>query len=303
MKKDLTLLILAAGMGSRYGSLKQMDGVGPNNEAIIDYSIFDAIRAGFTRAVFVIRHSFEKDFREVFNAERFGSQIKIDFVFQELDSLPGGYSVPEGREKPWGTNHAIMMAAGVIDTPFAVINADDFYGAEAYKTIAEYLFGLHEKKHEYCMVGYRLENTLSENGSVSRGVCRVDSSGNLDGMTERTKIFRTSQGVVYEEDSVQTPLADYAPVSMNLFGFTPDYFDYSEALFKDFLDKNTANLKAEYYIPFAVNELIQNGTATMRVLDTTARWFGVTYKEDRPDTVARIQALTDQGQYPQPLWK
>lgn len=303
MKKDLTLLILAAGMGSRYGSLKQMDGVGPNNEAILDYSIFDAIRAGFTRAVFVIRHSFEKDFRNVFNEERFGGRIKIDFVFQELDYLPEGYSVPEGREKPWGTNHAIMMAAGVIDTPFAVINADDFYGQQAYESIANYLNTLHDSKNKYCMVGYRLENTLSENGSVSRGICSVDKDGNLEGMTERTKIFRQGQSIVYEQDGECFELEDNAPVSMNLFGFTPDYFDYSDKIFKAFLDDNSANLKAEFYIPFAVNTLIEQAAASMYVLDTSARWFGVTYKEDRPDTVARIQSLTDQGLYPQPLWK
>ncbi|MFI3266768.1 MAG: sugar phosphate nucleotidyltransferase [Rikenellaceae bacterium] len=303
MKKDLTLLILAAGMGSRYGSLKQMDGVGPHNEAILDYSIFDAIRAGFTRAVFVIRHSFEQDFREVFTPERFGGKIKIDFVFQELDSLPEGYSVPEGRVKPWGTNHAIMMAAEVIDTPFAVINADDFYGAQAYQTIADYLNTLHHSKDKYCMVGYRLENTLSENGSVSRGVCNVDSSDNLQGMTERTKIFKEGQQIVYQEGEQTFPLENNTPVSMNLFGFTPDYFDYSNKIFKDFLENNAKNITAEFYIPFAVNTLIEQGTATMRVLDTTARWFGVTYKEDRPDTVARIKELTEQGIYPEPLWK
>lgn len=303
MKKDLTLLILAAGMGSRYGSLKQMDGVGPNNEAIIDYSIFDAIRAGFTRAVFVIRHSFEKDFREVFTPERFGGRIKIDFVFQELDKLPEGYSVPEGREKPWGTNHAVMMASKIIDTPFAVINADDFYGKQAYETIAEYLNTLHESKNKYCMVGYRLENTLSENGSVSRGICGVDANGNLEGMVERTKIFRQGDQIVYELDDQTFALEPKVPVSMNLFGFTPDYFEYSEKIFKDFLDSNSKNLKSEFYIPFAVNILIEQNIASMRVLDTTSRWFGVTYKEDRPDTVARIQELTDQGIYPQPLWK
>lgn len=296
-------MILAAGMGSRYGSLKQMDGVGPSGEAIIDYSIYDAIRAGFTRAVFVIRHSFESDFREVFTPERFGGKIKIDFVFQELDALPEGFSVPEGREKPWGTNHAIMMGSEAIDSPFAVINADDFYGDEAYKTIADHLNTLHDSKGSYCMVGYSLENTLSENGYVSRGVCSVDVDGNLCGMTERTQIIRDGEQILYIENETQFPLSGTDVVSMNLFGFTPDYFDYSSEMFKEFLTNNSQNLKAEYYIPFAVNELIDNGTATMRVLNTSARWFGVTYKEDRPDTVARINELVEAGVYPKSLWR
>ena len=216
-------------MGSRYGSLKQMDGVGPGGEAIIDYSIYDAIRAGFGRVVFVIRHLFEKEFREMFTPERFGGKIEIDFVFQELDKLPAGFTVPADRVKPWGTNHAVMMAADTIrEEPFAVINADDFYGAEAYKTIADYLRSVAAQRNHYCMVGYELKNTLSDYGSVSRGICSVDSNGNLTSMVERTKIERREDKIVYEDEKGNVfPLAGDTLVSMNMFGFTPDYFKYS----------------------------------------------------------------------------
>ena len=227
-----TLLVLAAGMGSRYGSLKQMDGVGPNNEAIIDYSVYDAIRAGFGKVVFVIRHSFEKEFREVFSADRFGGRIAVDFVFQELDYLPEGLTVPEGRVKPWGTNHAVMMAADAVHEPFAVINADDFYGAEAYKTIGEYLSKLGDAKNSYCMVAYDLNRTLSENGTVSRGVCGVDPKGDLTSMVERTQIERMPDGrIVFHDGGADEELAEDTPVSMNLFGFTPDFFAYSKEYF------------------------------------------------------------------------
>ena len=224
-----TLLVLAAGMGSRYGSLKQMDGVGPNNEAIIDYSVYDAIRAGFGKVVFVIRHSFEKEFREVFSAERFGGRIAVEFVFQELDYLPEGASVPEGRVKPWGTNHAVMMAADAVHEPFAVINADDFYGAEAYQTIGDYLSQLGDSKNRYCMVAYDLNRTLSDNGTVSRGVCGVDADGNLTSMVERTQIERMPDGrILFHDGGADEELAEDTPVSMNLFGFTPDFFAYSK---------------------------------------------------------------------------
>ena len=244
-----TLLVLAAGMGSRYGSLKQMDGVGPNNEAIIDYSVYDAIRAGFGKVVFVIRHSFEKEFREVFSAERFGGRIAVEFVFQELDYLPQGAAVPEGRVKPWGTNHAVMMAADAIREPFAVINADDFYGAEAYKTIGDYLSQLGESRNRYCMVAYDLDKTLSDNGTVSRGVCGVDAAGNLTSMVERTQIERMPDGrIVFHDGGADEVLAEDTPVSMNLFGFTPDFFTYSREYFKTWLARNKENLKAEFYI-------------------------------------------------------
>ena len=297
-----TLLVLAAGMGSRYGSLKQMDGVGPNGEAIIDYSVYDAIRAGFGKVVFVIRHSFEADFKEVFNAERFGHKIEVEYVFQELNYLPEGFTLPEGRVKPWGTNHAVMMAANAINEPFAVINADDFYGRTAYATIGDYLKGLAESEGSYCMVGYQVSKTLSENGTVSRGVCTVDEEGNLRGMVERTQIERVDGTIVFHDGGADEPLAEDTPVSMNLFGFTPDYFRHSEAYFKEFLPANIDNLKAEFFIPLMVNKVINEGTATMRVLKTTSDWFGVTYKEDKPMLMAKIEELIAAGEYPRNLW-
>ncbi len=299
-----TLLVLAAGMGSRYGSLKQMDGVGPNNEAIIDYSIYDAIRAGFDRVVFVIRHSFEADFKAVFTPERFGGKVKIDFVYQELENIPAPFTVPADRVKPWGTNHAIMMAEGVIDTPFAVINADDFYGRHGYQAIADYLRTLSGRTGHYCMVGYPVGKTLSENGTVSRGVCTVDEQGNLLSIVERTAIARENGVITYhDEQGVAHHLKDNDPVSMNLFGFTPDYFKVCKEYFTDFLKNNMSNLKSEFYIPTLVNTLVGNGGATMKVLSTDDRWFGVTYKEDRPDVVKSIQALIDKGEYPAKLWE
>ena len=298
-----TLLVLAAGMGSRYGSLKQMDGVGPNGEAIIDYSIYDAIRAGFGKVVFVIRHSFAKEFAEMFNRERFGGRIEVEYVYQELDCLPEGFSVPEGRQKPWGTNHAVMMAAGVIREPFAVVNADDFYGREGFEVIGRYLASLEGSRNESCMVGYEVSKTLSENGTVSRGVCEVDSEGCLAGMVERTKIERVDGTIVFHEGGEDTPLAENTPVSMNLFGFTPDYFEYSDSYFRQFLMENGADIKAEFYIPLMVNKLIGDSTARMRVLNTASQWFGVTYKEDRPQLVSKIEALIADGVYPRNLWK
>ena len=293
-----TLLVLAAGMGSRYGGLKQLDNVGPNGETIMDYSIQDAIRAGFGKVVFVIRHSFENEFRQIFTPERFGNKIQMEYVFQELDKLPEGFTVPEGREKPWGTNHAILMAKDAIHEPFAIINADDFYGRNAFEVMGAHLQTLGDAQGRYCMVGYRLENTLSENGSVSRGVCNIDAAGNLVSMTERTAISRTPNGIEYKDsDGSMHPLPADAIVSMNLFGFTPDYFAKSEKLFVEFLKKSGNELKSEYYIPFAVNTFINEGSATMQVLQTTARWFGVTYKEDRPMVVQRLKELHEQGIY------
>ena len=299
-----TLLVLAAGMGSRYGSLKQMDGIGPNNEAIIDYSIYDAIRAGFGKVVFVIRHSFEKEFREVFSAERFKGRIEVDFVFQELDYLPEGFSVPEGREKPWGTNHAVMMGAGAIkNEPFAVINADDFYGAEAYAGIARYLEEMAGGENRYCMMGYKIGNTLSDFGSVSRGVCSMDGEGDLTGMVERTKIFKEGDRIFYRDETGDHDLTAGTLVSMNMFGFTPDYFRYSAEYFPTFLQENEQNLKAEFFIPLMVNRLINAGTAKMKVLSSDAKWFGVTYKEDKPAVVAKLNALIEAGKYPANLWE
>ena len=288
-----TLVVLAAGMGSRYGSLKQMDGVGPNGEAIIDYSIYDAVRAGFGKVVFIIRHSFEKAFREIFTPEHFGGKVEIEFVFQELDYLPEGFSVPEGREKPWGTCHAVMMAAPVVNTPFAVINSDDFYGREGYAVLADYLRSVDGQKGKYSMVGYNLHNTLSDYGTVSRGECSVDADGNLVSIVERTAIERVD------------PLDENTVVSMNLFGFTPDFFAESEILFKKFLSDpvNMANPKAEFFIPLCVNQLINDGKVSLKVLNSDAQWFGVTYKQDRPYVVERIQKLIEAGVYPEHLWK
>lgn len=298
------LLVLAAGMGSRYGSLKQMDGVGPNGEAIIDYSIYDAIRAGFGKVVFVIRKSFDKEFREVFTPERFGGRIEVAFVYQELDKLPEGFSVPEGREKPWGTNHAVMMASSEIREPFAVINADDFYGADAYRVIGDCLAELGDARNRYCMVAYELCKTLSENGTVSRGVCSVGGDGLLKGMVERTQIERMPDGrIVFHDGGADEELAENTPVSMNLFGFTPDYFEHSEAYFKEFLSQHGQELKSECYMPSVVNKLIAEGTASMRVLHSSAQWFGVTYKADREPLVKRIHALVESGAYPENLWK
>ena len=298
-----TLLVLAAGMGSRYGSLKQMDGVGPNGEAIIDYSVYDAIRAGFGKVVFVIRHSFADDFCEVFNAERFGHRIEVEYVFQELDNLPEGFTLPAERQKPWGTNHAVMMGADVINTPFAVINADDFYGRDAYAVIGRYLSELAGSEGKYCMVGYEVSKTLSENGTVSRGVCTVDAEGNLQGMVERTKIERVNGTIVFHDLGTDEPLEENTPVSMNLFGFTPDYFAHSEAYFKEFLKENIDNLKSEFFIPLMVNKVINDGTASMRVLQTSSKWFGVTYTEDKPQLMQKIEELIAAGEYPRNLWE
>lgn len=298
-----TLLVLAAGMGSRYGSLKQMDGVGPNGEAIIDYSVYDAIRAGFGKVVFVIRNSFAEEFREVFNAERFGKRIEVEYVYQELDKLPEGFTLPAERVKPWGTNHAVMMASEAIDTPFAVINADDFYGRDAYAVIGSYLKQLEGSEGKYCMVGYEVSKTLSENGTVSRGVCSVDDEGNLQGMVERTKIERVEGTIVFHDLGTDEPLAENTPVSMNLFGFTPDYFRHSEAFFKEFLAENIDNLKSEFFIPLMVNKVISEGSATMRVLQTSSKWFGVTYKEDKPQLMQKLEELIAEGEYPRNLWE
>ena len=300
-----TLLVLAAGMGSRYGSLKQMDGLGPSGEAIIDYSIYDAIRAGFGKVVFVIRHSFAEAFQKIYSPERFGGQIEVAFVYQELDYLPEGYAVPEGREKPWGTNHAVMMASDVIHEPFAVINADDFYGREGFQAVADFLRSVEGKQGQYALVGYYLKNTLSDFGSVSRGICAADDAGCLTEVTERTSIQRKADGqVYYTEKGEDFPVSENSVVSMNFWGFTPDYFAYSDELFKTFLDSDAVktNLKAEFFIPYVADILIKRGVATFKVLNCDAKWFGVTYKEDRPFVVAKIGELIEQGVYPRSLW-
>ena len=296
-----TLLVLAAGMGSRYGALKQMDGVGPNNEAILDYSIYDAKRAGFGKVVFVIRRDFAEAFEKVNNTERFG--IPVEYVYQSLDKLPEGYSVPEGREKPWGTCHAVLMAADTIKEPFAVINADDFYGKEAYEVMAKYLTECEGKRGAYSMVAYKLRNTLSEFGTVSRGVCTQDENNYLQTIVERTSISKTEDGAAFTDEEGSHPLDLDTLVSMNFFGFTPDFFEHSKEGFKKFLEGPAqTNIKAEFFIPLMVNNLINSDEAKLRVLSSDAAWFGVTYKEDKPDVVAKVQSLIDRGVYPNELW-
>lgn len=297
-----TLFVLAAGMGSRYGGLKQMDGVGPGGETIMDYSIYDAIHAGFGKLVFVIRKSFTEEFKEKI-VKKYEQKIPVELVFQELDNLPEGFAPHPDRVKPWGTNHAVMMGKSVINEPFAVINADDFYGRESFKVLADYLKQLDGKTNHYCMVGYRVGNTLSESGTVARGVCETDAHQNLTGVVERTQVKRVDGKVAYmDENEKWVSIDDNTPVSMNMWGFTPDYFAHSDAFFVDFLTKNKENLKAEFYIPLVVNNLIVKNIASVKVLDTPSVWFGVTYAEDRPDVVAKLQKLTDEGVYPTPLW-
>lgn len=297
-----TLFVLAAGMGSRYGGLKQLDGLGPNGETIMDYSIFDAIRGGFGKVVFVIRKDFEADFREkVLN--KYINHIPVELVFQSPDKLPEGFTCPAERVKPWGTNHAVMMGKSAINEPFAVINADDFYGRDSFAVLGKWLSAVEGKENTYCMVGYRVGNTLSESGSVSRGVCSMDENRMLTDVVERTKIERIDGVVQFRDENEElVAIEDNTPVSMNMWGFTPDYFTHSDKAFVEFLNENIGNLRSEFYIPTVVNKLIQQGTSTVEVLDTTASWFGVTYAEDRPSVVAKIKALVEAGEYPEKLF-
>lgn len=300
-----TLFVLAAGMGSRYGGLKQLDGLGPNGETIMDYSIFDAIRGGFGKVVFVIRKDFEEAFRDKV-LSKYEGHIPTELVFQSLDDLPEGFRCPEGRQKPWGTNHAVLMGKDVIREPFAVINADDFYGRDTFAVIGKYLSSLPADAHDdYCMVGFRVGNTLSDSGSVARGICSTDADGHLTTVVERTEIMRVDGPVCYKDEKGEwVSVADNTPVSMNVWGFTPDYFAHSEAYFKEFLadPANIGNLKAEFFIPLMVNKLIGDKTSTVKVLDTTSHWFGVTYAADRQGVVDKIQALVDAGEYPAKLF-
>jgi dTDP-glucose pyrophosphorylase len=297
------LFVLAAGMGSRYGGLKQLDGLGPQGETIMDYSIFDAVRGGFGKVVFVIRHSFEADFREKI-LKKYENIIPVEVVFQELEYLPEGFQLSKERVKPWGTNHAVMMGKDVIKEPFAVINADDFYGKESFSILAGYLSSLDGKQNDYCMIGYRLGNTLSESGSVARGICEKNADDFLTTVVERTYIIRDVDGNIKyrdENDELQT-VGENVPVSMNMWGFTPEYFNYSNEQFIDFLENNRENPKAEFFIPLVVNNLIVAGKARVKVLDTPSKWFGVTYAEDRPAVVAKIRELIDNGEYPEKLF-
>lgn len=298
-----TLFVLAAGMGSRYGGLKQLDGVGPHGETIMDYSIYDALKAGFGKVVFVIRKDFEQDFREKVMS-KYEGHIPVEVVFQSIDDLPEGYTCPADRTKPWGTNHAVLMGKDAIKEPFAVINADDFYGRNAFEVIAEELSRPHPEKGDYCMVGFRVGNTMTENGSVARGVCSTSPDGYLTGVVERTAIsYDDDHNIVFtdEDDKVQT-LQPNTPVSMNLWGFTPDYFDYSEREFKKFLDEKIDTPKAEFFIPLCIDALIHNGEAKVKVLDTDSRWFGVTYAADRQGVVDKLAALHAEGIYPERLF-
>ncbi len=300
-----TLFLLAAGMGSRYGGLKQLDGLGPNGETIMDYSIYDAINAGFGKLVFVIRKDFEKDFREKI-ISKYESKIACELVFQSIDKLPEGFTCPAGREKPWGTNHAVLMGAEVINEPFAVINCDDFYGRDSFQVMGKFLSSLPaDSKGVYSMVGFRVGNTLSESGTVSRGICETNEKRMLTSVVERTKIQRIDGEVKYIDDNgAWTATAETTPVSMNFWGFTPDYFKHSADFFREFLSQkeNMENLKSEFFIPLCVDKVINDGTASVEVLDTTSLWFGVTYPEDRQSVVDKIKALVDEGVYPNKLF-
>jgi len=299
-----TLLVLAAGMGSRYGGLKQIDPMGPHGETVLDYSVFDALRAGFGKVVFVIREEFAAAFREGVGA-RFGERVEVDYAFQRLDDLPAGFAVPPGREKPWGTCHAVRAARDAIDGPFAVINADDFYGADAYRTIARWFAGppAADGRDHYALVGYPLRNTLSEHGSVNRGICERDPDAMLRGVEEIVSIARADDGAIRGRSvsGEARELDPDAPASMNFWGFTPGFFTRLEDEFVEFLKARGGEPKSEFYIPSAVDSLIAKDRADCRVLDTSARWFGVTYPEDKPRVVESIARLIAAGDYPERL--
>lgn len=295
-----TLFVLAAGMGSRYGGLKQLDGLGPQGQTIMDYSIFDALRAGFGKIVFVIRKDFEEQFREKI-LSKYEGHVPVELVFQGIEKLPEGYTCPEDRTKPWGTNHAVLMGRDAIKEPFAVINADDYYGPDAFAVMGEFLAKLDpaKDKGKYSMVGFRVGNTMTENGSVSRGVCST-KDGLLTDVVERTAIaYDKDHNITFTDENGEIRTLDpNTPVSMNLWGFTPDYFDFSDREFRSFLDEKINVPKSEFYIPTCIDALIKNGEATVEVLDTTSKWFGVTYPEDRQDVVDKLAAQHAAGLYP-----
>ena len=297
-----TLFVLAAGMGSRYGGLKQLDGLGPHGETIMDYSIYDAIRSGFGKVVFVIRKDFEEDFRKII-LSKYENHIPVEVVFQAITDLPEGFTCPEDRTKPWGTNHAVLMGKSVINEPFAVINADDFYGRNSFEVIANELSQPTEGKGKYCMVGFRVGNTMSESGSVARGVCE-NTDGYLTTVVERTAIeYNENHEISFVDENGATQILDpNTPVSMNLWGFTPDYFDFSEKHFVNFLNEHLNTPKAEFFIPLVINDLVNSGQASVKVLDTESKWFGVTYAADRQGVVDKLAELHASGEYPEKMF-
>jgi NDP-sugar pyrophosphorylase family protein len=300
----IALVVMAAGIGSRYGGLKQMDPVGPGGEKIIDYSVYDARRAGFGRVVFVIRKEMEENFREHIG-RRIEQQIETRYAYQELEPLPEGFAVPEGRVKPWGTAHAVAACSGAVQTPFAVINADDFYGPSAFQVLCDFLRRPQEPQgvHEYCLVGYLLGNTLSEHGHVSRGVCEVTADGTLRNIHERVKIQRFGDAIRHTEDGeAWIDLPADSVVSMNMWGFTPSLFEALEAGFVEFLKQRGSDPKSEYFLPELVGNMVDAGRARVNVLPTDERWFGITYKEDKPFVEQAVHDLVDQGVYPRSLW-
>lgn len=297
-----TLLVLAAGMGSRYGGLKQLDEIGPNGETIIEYSVYDAIRAGFEKVVFVIRAEFEEAFRQKITT-KFDSKIEVHFAYQAVNSPIDGVELKTDRLKPWGTAHAVLVADEVIDAPFAVINADDYYGVEAYKSMHQFLSN-DARPDLYCLIGYVMKNTLSDNGHVNRGVCVVDENKYLSGMNERLKIQRDEDGVVrYQDGEARVALSDEDIVSMNMFGFHQDVFKTIKTGFLEFAKANTEDPKAEYFIPLVVNEMIEDGSMQMEVIPSNDKWYGVTYREDKDEVTAALRGITDAGAYPKgSLW-
>ena len=307
-----TLLVLAAGMGSRYGGLKQMDGLGPNGETIIDYSIYDAVQAGFGKVVYIVREYFKEQMEEVVRQKYSnvrcldGEPLQFQFVTQELHKIPAEFTLNPERVKPWGTAHAVQMGAEVINEPFAVINGDDYYGKESFKIIADWLMAHEGKTGEYALVGFELDNTLSESGGVSRGIGSAGEEGYLADVVEHHKIAMDEDGKIYGENSVTGEKVELAPkalCSMNMWGFTPDYFEKSENIFVEFLRKNIDELKSEFYIPYAIDTIIKSGAGKCELLQTPSRWFGVTFQEDRPGVVAKFQEFADNGVYPSPLYK
>ena len=292
--KNITLLVMAAGMGSRYGGLKQLDAVGPGGETIIDYSVYDAIRAGFNKVVFIIRKDFEQEFTSQIT-NKYAGKIQVEFAFQDLHDLPDGFTCPEGREKPWGTGHAILTAADLIHEPFVAINGDDFYGLESFEVVAKYY---QSGRSTFSMVAFQLDKTLSEFGGVTRGLCTV-KDGLLDTVIETGELRQSDHGISSDRD---IELDGNEPVSMNVWGFTPDLFDYLQSMFVDFLEKEGNEMKSEYLIPFVVNDLIRSGQEKVHVLRSNAAWFGVTYKKDRTFVLGEIQKLIQMGVYPEKLF-